>query len=95
MQKHKECSYYLIFATIHDVLKAEKRLKEKGLAIELMPIPRNLSSDCGSCIRLDDEIESAMACVGGIKIEKRYMFDGKEYIALDGEQSPEPPSTSS
>jgi hypothetical protein len=82
LHKNAEHSYYLIFSTIHDVLKAEKRLKEHGLRFELMPIPRNLSSDCGSCIRLFDEIETAMECMGSIKIERRFLHKGNEFTPL-------------
>jgi hypothetical protein len=82
LQKDKEHSYYLIFSTIHDVLKAEKKLKEHGFSFELMPIPRNLSSDCGSCIRLYDEIEAAMECMGSINIEKRFMQNGVDFTPL-------------
>ena len=69
-------SHYLLFHTIHDMLKAEKRLKEYGLSFELMPIPRNLSSDCGSCIRLYDSLEEAMCCIEGIAPERCFLFDG-------------------
>lgn len=37
----------LIFHSIHRVMKAEKVLKKAGLDVRLMPVPRQLSSDCG------------------------------------------------
>lgn len=37
----------LIFHSIHKVLRAEKVLKEAGVDVRLMPVPRQLSSDCG------------------------------------------------
>ncbi len=82
MDKDSERSYYLLFSTIHDVLKAEKKLTEQGCSFELMPIPRNLSSDCGSCIRLYDELEEAMRFVGDLRIERLFLFDGKDFEAL-------------
>ena len=82
MHKDRGRSYYLLFSTIHDVLKAEKRLHEHGCSFELMAIPRNLSSDCGSCIRLYDEIDEAMRFIDDIRIERRFLFDGKEFKAL-------------
>jgi hypothetical protein len=83
LQKDKSHSYYLVFSTIHEVLKAEKRLKEHGFAFELIPIPRNLSSDCGSCIRLYDDLEKVMECMDNIKVERRFLYDGKEYRAVN------------
>ncbi len=64
------------------MLKAEKRLKEYGLSFELMPIPRNLSSDCGSCIRLYDGYEEAMCLIEGIATERCFLFDGKAFTQL-------------
>jgi hypothetical protein len=81
LPKH-ERSYYLIFSTIHDVLKAEKKLKEHGFSFELIPIPRNLSSDCGSCIRLYDELEKVTECMTAVKVEKCFLRDGKIFIPL-------------
>jgi len=40
----------LIFHSIHRVMKAEKTLKAAGLDVRLMPVPRQLSSDCGLSI---------------------------------------------
>jgi len=78
------CSYYLLFKSIHDVLRAEKSLKQHGFDFELMPIPRNLSSDCGSCIRLYDEIEEVLRFTDGIGMERCFRFDGKEYVPVSG-----------
>lgn len=83
MHNHKKRSYYLLFHSIHDVLKAEKRLKAGGFSFELMPIPRNLSSDCGSCIRLYDEFEDARPCIHDIVMERSFLFDGEEFKALE------------
>ena len=35
--------YFLIFATIHDVLKAERILKDAALDVEVVPVPRTLA----------------------------------------------------
>lgn len=42
----------LIFRGTHQVLSAEKHLKEAGVAMRLIPVPRRLTSDCGLAIRL-------------------------------------------
>ena len=55
MQKHKV--YFLLFNTIHDVLKVDKILKKEKVNYELVPVPRNLSSDCGMCVKLGDNLE--------------------------------------
>ncbi len=50
----------LIFSSIHQVMRAEKLLKGKGIEIDLIPVPREISSDCGVAVELstDSEAES-------------------------------------
>ena len=47
----------LIFSSIHQVIKAEKLLKRKGIEIDLIPVPREISSDCGVAIELSPDAE--------------------------------------
>jgi hypothetical protein len=46
----------LTFESIHAVLKAEKLLKQGEFAHEIVPTPREISSDCGMAIRVSEEI---------------------------------------
>ena len=46
----------IILSSIHRVMKAEKLLKGKGLKVDLIPVPREISSDCGVAIELRMEI---------------------------------------
>ncbi|NOQ52957.1 MAG: DUF3343 domain-containing protein [Desulfuromonadaceae bacterium] len=63
MVKDGDC--VAIFHTIHRVMKAEKILKTENLEILLIPIPRQLSSDCGLAIRFAQadrqQLESLLA----------------------------------
>jgi hypothetical protein len=47
--------YVLFFESVHGVLKAEKILKDKGIVADLIPIPRQLQSDCGVAIELEED----------------------------------------
>ena len=76
---HKTNMYFLLFNTIHDVLKAEKILKKEKIEHELIPVPRNLSSDCGMCIRLAISLEETKKYIPDINIQKCFFFDGKTY----------------
>ncbi len=80
MQKDK--SYFLLFHTIHDVLKAERILKKEKVSHELVPVPRNLSSDCGMCIQLTDNLEEVKNQIKYIGLARCFFFDGKTYIEL-------------
>jgi hypothetical protein len=39
------------FHTTHAALRAERAFLDKGYAIELIPVPRGISSDCGFCVK--------------------------------------------
>lgn len=62
----------LVCESIHDVLAAEKVLKQRGLWCDLVPTPREISSDCGmslACrreelpvVRLLVEDEEVLGC---------------------------------
>lgn len=45
-------NYILIFNSVHKVMKAEKILKSSGVSFKTIPVPRQLSSDCGLAIRV-------------------------------------------
>jgi hypothetical protein len=46
-----EYSVILVNSTNHAV-RADKVLGNAGIACKLIPVPRQLSSDCGVCIRI-------------------------------------------
>jgi Putative Se/S carrier protein-like len=48
----------VLFHSITGALRAEKRLKAKGVAVKLIPVPRQLSSDCGVCLRFQSADEA-------------------------------------
>ncbi|OPY83415.1 MAG: hypothetical protein A4E65_00642 [Syntrophorhabdus sp. PtaU1.Bin153] len=74
--------YYVLFHTIHDVLRVEKILKQHGLSYELVPVPRNLSSDCGICLKLHNEIGCLWPLLPDIEVARCVLFDGNEYISV-------------
>ena len=48
----------VLFASTHFAIRAEKIAKEKGLDVKLVPVPRQLSSDCGVCLRFSWDLKS-------------------------------------
>jgi hypothetical protein len=67
----------ILFSSIHFVLRAEKLMKGKEFSIDLIPVPRHLSSDCGVCLRIEWE-QREMICSlleeGGVKIEEIHIL---------------------
>jgi hypothetical protein len=43
----------ILFHTNSSVLRAEKVLRRSGLAVRIVPTPRELSSDCGISLRFE------------------------------------------
>jgi hypothetical protein len=69
----------LIFATVHDVLKAERTLKDADVDVEVVPVPRSLSSDCGVCIKSGTESDILVGFLGHMAGIRCFAFDGTEY----------------
>lgn len=68
----------ILFPSTYFALRAEKKSKEKGLSVKLIPVPRHLSSDCGVCLRISWEqretIESLLK-KEGVKIEGVHLLE--------------------
>lgn len=47
---HPSGSYVAIFFSIHYVLKAEQLLKAGSIPLDVVPVPREISGDCGMAI---------------------------------------------
>ena len=72
--------YVAIFNSIHRVMKAEKILKSKQAKILLIPVPRQLTSDCGLAIRYS---ASERSTVEGLLTEAELL--PKEIFCKNGE----------
>jgi hypothetical protein len=60
----------LVDSTSHAV-RIEKILAQAGIACRLIPVPRQLSSDCGVCVRVQQDDAAAaqeLAAAAGVQI---------------------------
>jgi len=59
----KRCAAVLV--AIHYVIKGERVLKGAGLRIDVIPVPREISSDCGMALEFSchdrDQVERLLA----------------------------------
>ena len=46
----------IIMDSIHYILKAEKILKNNGLNVDLIPVPKEIHSNCGNAIEIEDNL---------------------------------------
>ena len=72
----------LIFNSVHKVMKAEKVLKGANLDVRIMPVPRQLSSDCGLSISFrlaDRKSAEALLDEAGVPPEKIFRSEGDSF----------------
>lgn len=48
------------YASSHRALRAESALRAAGLAVELIPVPRQVRSTCGFCLLAEVEDQGAL-----------------------------------
>jgi len=46
----QEKTFVFVLYSIHNVMKAEKVLKSQGVLFDTIPVPKDISSDCGMAI---------------------------------------------
>jgi len=49
-----------IFDSVSHVIKAEKILKKASIPHKIIPVPKNISTDCGVCVRFLPEHRDAV-----------------------------------
>jgi hypothetical protein len=82
----REGDLVAIFHSIHRVMKAEKVLKQAGADILLIPVPRQLASDCGLSLRYSPGVQATVEEIlrrEALLPEEIYRRLGQEYLRLD------------
>ena len=44
----------LLFRSTHDVIRAERSCLDAGIAVQVIPVPRDISSECGMALEIDE-----------------------------------------
>jgi len=76
-----------VFHSVHRVMEAEKVLKLGGADILLIPVPRQLSSDCGLAIRIpvaEQGRVDALLAEKGLKPAEIYVRKDEDYVKVVG-----------
>jgi hypothetical protein len=75
----KENDYVAIFHSIHRVLKAEKILKQAEIDFLLIPVPRQLTSDCGLALRFSPAAkESLLGILAAAELSPVEMYQRRD-----------------
>lgn len=67
--KDKKTYAVVLFKAVSYALKAEKILKQEGLPHKLIPVPKQISSDCGVCLRFEQNIQNQIEAALLNKVE--------------------------
>ena len=74
-------NYLVVFDSVHQAIRAEKMLLAQGIAIEMVPTPREISASCGQSIAL-----SAADLSDAIEIISREIINYRGVYAADFQQ---------
>lgn len=65
------------FFSIHDALHFEKVIKSREVPLQLIPVPRQISSSCGTAARFQPEYKEQIEAIVselGLELENIYFF---------------------
>ena len=72
-----------LLSSIHDVMALERLLRESGVVCDLIPVPRQLSSECGMAVEIQAASATKVADLAraeGIPVEGFFAAEGDGYI---------------
>ena len=72
-------TYIATFFSHFGAIRFSKQLKSEGIAAKLMPVPRRVSSSCGTCVKYETASETA---VHSDDLEQLFRVDGEELTML-------------
>ncbi len=68
-------SVIIVHSTGH-AIHLEKLLQGQGIACKMIPVPRQISSDCGVCIRIQRaEVEAASQVIAAEQLEIEGIYE--------------------
>lgn len=74
-------TYIATFYTHAGALLSNRNLKETGIISNMMPVPRKLSSSCGTCVKYD--ADSPMRSCMDSDLEEIYQVMEQDYRKIE------------
>lgn len=59
----------VLFQNTRSVIKAEKLLNISGIQIKLIPVPKDISAECGICIEVFENLNSIITVLNENEIQ--------------------------
>ena len=72
-------TYIATFYSHFGAIRFGKQLSELGLQGKLMPVPRKVSSSCGTCVRFAAD---AIPALPDDDVEQLFRQEGEEYLLV-------------
>lgn len=72
-------TYIATFFSHFGAIRFHRELKEQGIAGRLMPVPRRVSSSCGTCVKYEAESDTV---VRGDDLEQLFLVEGEALTML-------------
>ena len=71
----EERRWTVLFDSIHYVLAAERVFKERGVFCDLVPVPRDLSADCGMALEFRaTDLDEAREALADARVKPRAVY---------------------
>ena len=76
----------MLFDSVHDVMRTESMLKARGMWCDLVPTPRELTSECGMAVEIRCcDVDSARSLTGAeAGLSGIYKIIGQETELISG-----------
>jgi hypothetical protein len=78
----------LLFQSVHEVLAAERHLQEVISEIDVVPVPKELSSNCGVALEvMPERLQAAIELLKKEGLQPQAVFSklGKEYVVRESD----------
>lgn len=73
----------LLFRSVHEVLAAERHLKEVATEIDVVPVPKELSPNCGVALEVaPEQLQPIVAVLRRERLQPEEVYSkmGNEYV---------------
>jgi hypothetical protein len=68
----------IVFDSVHHAIRAERLLQEEGIAIDLIPTPREISASCGQSVAFrEEDMEAVQRVLAQEKVFFRGVYSAK------------------
>ena len=78
--------YIITFHTHYEAIICKRSLESKeGLSlVKMIPVPRELSSSCGTAIKIEAEFSFDVALFSGIEHDEVFLLESDGYSKIEG-----------